>query len=223
MRRLIAFAHLLATVAIVAVAFLVGGDPADAANPSRAGLVVDHGDGRMAYALVTFDGEEISGAELLDRSGLDVTEVSFGGLGVAVCAIDETGCDIGTCRKRVCQGPARDDPYWQYFTRSTDGTWQIAVLGLSGDSVRDGAVRALIWSAGLPDFPAPTIDDVARKSGQTGDDGVALTRYAPDGSVAIEDTGDDATDVPYAGIAVVVVAVVIVGGVVVRQRMVGAR
>jgi hypothetical protein len=223
MRRLITISRVLATVANVAVAVLIGGDPAVAANPARAGLVIDHGDGRMAYAIVTFDEEEIPGAELIDRSGVEVTEVSFGGLGVAVCAIDETGCDIATCRKRVCQGPARDDPYWQYFVRSAEGTWQVAALGLSGDSIADGGVRAFIWSAGVPDFPAPSIDEIARMAGQAGDGGVALTRYAPDGSIADNESSDSGADVPFAGIAVVVVAVVIVGGVIVRKRSDGAR
>lgn len=177
----------------------------------------------MAYALVTFAEEQISGAELIDRSGLDVTEVSFGGLGVAVCSIDATGCDVATCRQRVCQGPEQDDPYWQYFIRSDEGTWQIAALGLNADSISDGDVRAFIWSAGMPEFPAPTIDEVARLAGDSTAGGVALTRYAADGSVAVDEGEDDSTDVPYTGIVVVVVAIVIVGGVVARKRSGRAR
>jgi hypothetical protein len=209
---------LFATLAVlIAAGALVQTNLAGAQGESRAGLVVAHGDGRMAYALVTFDGESISGEELLDRTGLAVTEVSFGGLGVAVCAIDETGCDIGECRKRVCQGPQRDDPYWQYFTSDGDGAWHVAALGISGDEVGNGAIRALIWSAGEPDFPSPSLEELAVKAGPANDAGVALTRYQANGETDDGDLDDD-DDVPYPGIIVVLVAVVIVGGVFVRRQ-----
>jgi hypothetical protein len=204
-------AALLAAVAIIPV-------PVDAAGSSRAGLVVAHGDGRMAYALVTFDGPSISGADLLDRSGLSVTEVTFGSLGVGVCAIDVTGCDIGECRKRLCQGPRQDDPFWRYFVETDAEGWQFAALGISGDSVPNGGVRALIWSAGMPDFPALSLDELAAKAGAVGNGGVALTRYQADGSV---DTGTNAKqddELPYAGFAVVGIAVVIVGGIYWRRK-----
>jgi hypothetical protein len=218
MGRLTGWIRIWAAVATVIVAVAVVPWPADAAGSSRAGLVVAHGDGRMAYALVTFDGPSISGAELLDRSGLSVTEVTFGSLGGGVCAIDATGCDIGECRKRLCQGPQRDDPYWQYFMESGTGSWQVAALGISGDAVPNGGVRALIWSAGMPDFAALSLNDLAVKAGTIGNGGVALTRYQADGSV---DTGtrtgqDDG--LPYAGFAVVGFAVVIVGGIYLRRK-----
>ena len=211
--------HRIITVAIILIAAVTFDTGTTAASgTSRAGLIVAHGDGRMAYALVTFDGEPISGAELLDRSGLSVTEVSFGGLGVAVCSIDSTGCDIGECRKRLCQGPQRDDPYWQYFIESGAGTWQVAALGISGDSVPDGGVRALVWSAGTPQFPAPSIDELAAKSGPVGENGVALTRYQADGTVDTGSESDGNDRFPYAGFAIVGIAVVVVGGVIWRRR-----
>ena len=82
----------------------------------------------------------------------------------------------------------------------------------------DGGVRALIWSAGTPQFPAPSIDDLAAKSGPIGENGVALTRYQSDGSVDTGSTSDGNAGTPYAGFAVVGVAVVLVGGVVWRRR-----
>jgi hypothetical protein len=217
MRCLITRLPVIALAVLFAAGALLGPNPAEAQGESRAGLVVAHGDGRMAYALVTFDGESISGEELLDRSGLPVTEVSFGGLGVAVCAIEETGCDIGECRKRVCQGPQRDDPYWQYFTSNGDGSWHVAALGISGDQVENGQVRALIWSAGEPEFPSPSLDQLAAKAGSVNGEGVALTRYQANGETD-DGVSDDDDGVPYPGIIVVLIAVVIVGGVFVRRR-----
>ncbi|MDQ7028470.1 MAG: hypothetical protein Q9O62_01170 [Ardenticatenia bacterium] len=46
--------------------------PATAQEPNRAGVVVQHGDGTVRAACVLFPEPEISGAELLRRSGLDV-------------------------------------------------------------------------------------------------------------------------------------------------------
>jgi hypothetical protein len=221
MGRLSVINRIMTAAVILIAALVIDLGTAGAAGSSRAGLIVAHGDGRVAYALVTFDGDSISGADLVERSGLSVTEVNFGGLGVAVCSIDATGCDIGECRKRLCQGPKRDDPYWQYFIKSGSGSWQVAALGISGDSVPDGGVRALIWSAGTPQFPAPSIDDLAAKSGPVGEGGVALTRYQSDGSVDTGGESESNDGTPFAGFAVVGVAVVIVGGVVLRRRRSG--
>jgi hypothetical protein len=218
MGRLTSINRIITAAVILIAAVIIDPGTANAAGSSRAGLIVAHGDGRIAYALVTFDGESISGADLVQRSGLPVTEVTFGGLGVAVCSIDTTGCDIGECRKRLCQGPKRDDPYWQYFIESGSGSWQVAALGISGDSVPDGGVRALIWSAGTPQFPAPSIDDVAARSGPVDQSGVGLTRYQADGTVDTGGESDGDGSFPSAGFAVVGIAVVLVGGVVWRRR-----
>jgi len=218
MGRLTSITRIITAAVILIAAVVIDPGTAHAAGSSRAGLIVAHGDGRIAYALVTFDGESISGADLVQRSGLPVTEVAFGGLGVAVCSIDTTGCDIGECRRRLCQGPKRDDPYWQYFIESGSGSWQVAALGISGDSVPDGGVRALIWSAGTPQFPAPSIDDVAARSGPVDQSGVGLTRYQADGTVDTGAESDGDGSFPSAGFAVVGIAVVLVGGVVWRRR-----
>jgi hypothetical protein len=218
MGRLSFIIRIMTAAVILIAALVIAPETTGAAGSSRAGLIVAHGDGRLAYALVTFDGDSITGADLVERSGLSVTEVNFGGLGVAVCSIDATGCNIGECRKRLCQGPKPDDPYWQYFIESGSGAWQVAALGISGDSVPDGGVRALIWSAGTPQFPAPSIDDLAAKSGPVGETGVALTRYQSDGSLDTGSELDSDNGTPYAGFAVVGIAVVVVGGVVWRRR-----
>jgi hypothetical protein len=218
MGRLSFILRIMTAAVILIAALVIAPETTGAAGSSRAGLIVAHGDGRLAYALVTFDGDSITGADLVERSGLSVTEVNFGGLGVAVCSIDATGCNMGECRKRLCQGPKPDDPYWQYFIESGSGAWQVAALGISGDSVPDGGVRALIWSAGTPQFPAPSIDDLAAKSGPVGETGVALTRYQSDGSLDTGSESDSDNGTPYAGFAVVGIAVVVVGGVVWRRR-----
>ena len=202
------------------VALVLGGTDASTAG-GQAGLIVAHGDGRTAYVVVQFESETISGDELLDRSGLLVTEISFGGLGTGVCAIDETGCDIGQCRKRMCQGPQRGDPYWQYFKASSTGIWQVSPLGISGDTVRNGDVRVFVWSADPPDFAVPSIAELAAKAGPLDTSGVALQRYASDGTIDTGEGEDEETSIPLAGIVGVVLAIAAVGAIVLRQKMAG--
>src|SRR5215212_1014985 len=120
-------------IALLAISFGLSWCDASAAI-SYAGVVVRHDDDRMAYAYVGFVESEINGIELLKRSGLDVVTVSFGGLGEGVCSIDEHGCPSTDCRKRVCQGPRDEDPFWQYFRQAEpgDGEWISMALGGSG-------------------------------------------------------------------------------------------
>ena len=90
------------TVALL-LALLLFRLPAASEGLNVAGLVVDYGDGRVSYAWVPFPEDEISGLELLKRSGLEVVTVGFGGLGEGVCQIETTGCPVSECRARLCQ------------------------------------------------------------------------------------------------------------------------
>ncbi|MGI8485889.1 MAG: hypothetical protein ACR2OU_16720, partial [Thermomicrobiales bacterium] len=79
----------LGLLAIVLSVLLSAGMPAaKATEPANvAGLVVYYGDGAMTYAWVPFTENEISGIDLLERSGLPILTVGFGGLGDGVCKI----------------------------------------------------------------------------------------------------------------------------------------
>jgi hypothetical protein len=190
---------------------------ATAQASGRAGLVVVHGDGRRAFAIVAFEGESIRTVEMLHRTGLEISEVSFGALGVAICDVDGTGCDVSTCRRRVCQGPNPDDPFWQLFILTDAGAWQRASLGISSDSLTDGAVRALIWTGTEPGIPAFSIDEVAGRAGEVNDDGVALTRYDESGAIVSGDSEED-PGVPVAGLAAVALAAVLAVTLVFRRQ-----
>ncbi len=130
-------------------------------EPHRAGLVVRHGDGRLTYAYVTFREEEISGIELLRRSGLPLVTVGFGGLGEAVCALEGEGCSTGECRRNLCQG-APEEPFWQPCYQTTPGAWQVWRLGASSAKIRDGDVYGWSWGGCGAGLPVTTIADVAR-------------------------------------------------------------
>ena len=111
----------------------------------HAGLVVVFDDGRTETRCVEFAEESISGAELLERSGLEVVFSGFGGLGSAVCRIDGVGCsDPGDC---FCQCRGADCAYWSYWG-FRDGAWRIFGVGPSQRDVRDGDVDGWVWGSG---------------------------------------------------------------------------
>ena len=121
--------------------------PATAQEPTyhRAGLVVVHGDGQVVTRCVTFVGAEITGIDLLARSGLAATFSPFGGLGYGVCAIDGEGCAAQDC---FCQCQGSPCAYWTYSHRQPDGAWAISGLGASAWMLRDGDVDGWVWGDG---------------------------------------------------------------------------
>jgi len=138
---------------------------ATSADLNVAGLVVDYGDGRMSYAWVPFAEEEISGLELLRRSGLDVVTVGFGGLGEGVCQIEDTGCPVSECRVRMCQTSDSASPFWQYVQETEPGMWTPYALGAGQSKVRDGSIEGWTWSGVAPDLPALSLDQIAEHAG----------------------------------------------------------
>lgn len=157
---------LVACVLLPAVAWLfeqrdVSGQ--DAGSINVAGIAIDYGDGQVTYAIVPFAEDSLSGIELLERSGVALLAVEFGGLGSAVCAIEETGCDLGACRARLCQTGDPDSPFWQYLQRIGDGAWQTAPLGPSSSTVEDGDVDGWFWTARAPDGEAVTLASIAER------------------------------------------------------------
>jgi len=138
-------------------------DATDSVNV--AGLMIDYGDGRVAYALVPFSEESLSGVELLRRSGLPLVTVPFGGLGEGVCSIDAVGCDPGACRRRLCQSADRESPFWQYLRQTEGGAWSPAVLGASQASVENGDVDAWAWSGTPPELSPMSVTSMRDRLG----------------------------------------------------------
>jgi hypothetical protein len=150
----------LVALALGAGVVLTAG-PGSAAGANRAGLVVVFPEGAQTY-WVDFPEPEISGAQLLERAGLDVTFAAFGGLGGAVCAIDGVGCtNPGDC---WCQCKSGSCHYWAYFKLDGDGDWAVQTVGASTRKLRDGDVDGWAWGAGAPPpemmtaVPCPTPD-----------------------------------------------------------------
>lgn len=155
----------------------------------HAGVVVRYPDGQLTYAYVTFAEEEISGIELLRRTKLPLVTVGFGGLGEGVCSLSGKGCPAAECRKRVCQGPRPDDPFWQYFRLDPPRGWTPFLRGASAATVVDGDVDGWSWTGGEPNLPATSLDEIARlvgagpnRSGDA-DEPVLVRTIVPEGIV----------------------------------------
>lgn len=189
---------------------------AGAQAPNAAGLIVDYGDGRVSYVVVPFEEERINGVDLLERSGIDVVTVGFGGLGDAVCQIDDTGCSVDDCRSRMCQTSDRESPFWQFSKLSGEGEWQFVATGASGARVEDGDIYAWSWTGTDPDLPVLSLEALAERAGgdleSLGNDALLTT----EGGATSEDDSDGS--IGYASIAAVVGVVLVGGLLVLRSR-----
>ena len=138
--------RLLSALATLVLALTLLSGMARADGPSRVGLVVRFGDGSVFTRCIEFDEDQISGLEVLLRSGLSVI-YEQSGMGAAVCKIENDGCDFPAescfCQ---CLGGA-DCVYWSYW-HLKEGVWQYSPVGASGYFVRDGDVEGWAWGPG---------------------------------------------------------------------------
>ena len=138
----------LALLGVALLALLLAPAPeAGAQGPNRAGLVIRFGDGSVSTACVQFSEPQISGLELVLRSGLEVIIEQGGMYGSAVCKIGGEGCDfpLDDC---FCQCVGVDCTYWAYYHLRPDGVWEYSPVGASSYSVQDGAVEGWSWGPG---------------------------------------------------------------------------
>lgn len=200
--------------------------PAAAAPPlHHAGLVIRHGDGELIYAYVSFREQTISGFDLLERSGIPVVTIPFGGLGEGVCEIDDEGCPVAACRRRLCQGSNADSPFWQVFSQSSVGHWQSLALGASSLDVHNGDVVGWSWTGDGAHLPALTLADVARQTGASA--GAAelagnqvptpAVRHVLPPGVTAHRSSDGQSPLTY-GAAVIVLGLIGGGGLLLRRR-----
>jgi hypothetical protein len=96
-------------------------------------------------ACVQFAEEQITGLELLERSGIPVI-AQVSGMGAAVCKIGPDGCNY-PAEGCFCK---RDGPraiYWAYYLRQGDA-WVFANRSAGGVLVGDGDVQGWAWGLG---------------------------------------------------------------------------
>ncbi len=112
---------------------------------NSASLAVTFGDGETVTFCIEFSEDTITGAELLQRSGLAVVTAGSGGLGAAVCSIDGQGCnDPGDC---FCACTGGTCTYWAYF-RYHDGGWLYSPTGAGTRTISNGDADAWVWGSG---------------------------------------------------------------------------
>lgn len=118
-------------------------------EPNRAGLVVQFGDGQIETRCLTLESDEISGADLLIRSGLDLVVDASSGMGITVCQIEGEGCTY-PAEPCFCQCMGGGEcAYWNYFYRDpgADG-WTYSPLGAILRKVKPGSVEGWVWAGG---------------------------------------------------------------------------
>ncbi|MEZ5170786.1 MAG: hypothetical protein R3A49_08595 [Acidimicrobiia bacterium] len=153
---------------------------AAAAGSNSAGVVIDNGSS-VRRVCIHFNGT-LTGVEALQRAA-SVTVAPFGGLGVAVCAIDGVGCP-GDKSCLTCQQPK----FWSY-SRAPAGSsgFSTSSGGASSSTVRDGDVEGWRWGGGKPAYasadeicgnaapppPAPSPPPVSNGGGGGGSQGAS--------------------------------------------------
>jgi len=116
-------------------------------GPNRAGLVVSFGDGQVVTRCVEFSEPTISGADLLQRSGLSIILDPQSMMGAAICKIEDVGCDFPG-QDCFCQCQGAECIYWSYWHLQPDGSWEYSQLGASGWQVQPGSVDGWNWAPG---------------------------------------------------------------------------
>lgn len=147
----------------------------------EAGLVVDFGNGEVITYCVAFEGNDISGAQMMTQVGLNVNQ--FSGL---VCAIDGTGCqhsgtfDSCTCE---CKAGSGSCTYWSFFNQRYGASWVYSGNGFQTARSKDGDLQAWKWGpGGANSAPAPgaiSFEQVCGHAPQGGSDPPTATLVPP--------------------------------------------
>lgn len=129
-----------------------------AEGPQRAALVVVFGEGQIEARCVEFAEAQVSGTDLLRRSGLAVVLSETKGLGAAVCAVEGVGCQF-PAEDCFCRCRGAECRYWTYW-RWEGGKWVYSGLGASSRLLGDGDMDAWVWGDGKTSPPPLAFADV---------------------------------------------------------------
>ncbi|NJN94399.1 MAG: hypothetical protein HC875_10055, partial [Anaerolineales bacterium] len=140
---------------VLSIIFSVGLVRAETSH--RVGLVVVHGD-QVLKQCVEFSEDELTGYEILERSGLDFNADLSNSMGAAICRIDNHGCSY-PADDCFCQCQGTPCSFWSYW-HLDGGSWRFSGLGTSNYEVNDGDVEGWIWGEGTPNrggSPPPVV------------------------------------------------------------------
>ena len=125
----------------------LGGTLVQAKDPNRVGLVIADGE-TVVTRCVEFTEDEISGYDVLARSGLEFNAEVTGGMGAAICRLDGKGCSYPAedcfceCQSNLCI-------FWSYW-HLNGNDWEFSALGVSNRKVSHGQVEGWAWGEGSP-------------------------------------------------------------------------
>ncbi|TVR70832.1 MAG: hypothetical protein EA415_12230 [Sphaerobacteraceae bacterium] len=193
---------LLPFTAIALAAILIAGWPMldeagtarSASEDTHAGMVISFGDDTTDFVLFELDpSETITAMELLLESDYDLEIAPFGGLGEAICSIDDTGCPGSDC---FCESFSSPAYYWQFF--KWDGQqWVPQHQGASQHEMEPGQILAWAWTAGDPELPEVSFEDFTAPASVDGAEEPTPVPteiiLSPDATVVADDLDDDAS------------------------------
>jgi len=102
-----------------------------AASAYHAGIVVELGNGQVVRQCVGFNTSTITALSVLQGSGIEYATASYGGLGEAVCQIDDEPASYTSCLPS-------SGSYWVFFVSRGGGAWTSSPQGVSVETVGDG-------------------------------------------------------------------------------------
>ncbi|HEX4754385.1 MAG TPA: hypothetical protein VH661_01370, partial [Candidatus Dormibacteraeota bacterium] len=121
---------------------------AQASSAHHAALVVEHGNGAVTKACVSFSGTQVTGEQLLNLSQVPYKTVDFGSYGKAVCQIQgEPATYPSNCFSTS---------YWAMFVSRGGGAWQTSNLGISSQTFRDGDAEGFRYEGQSDSFVPPS-------------------------------------------------------------------
>ncbi|HSM57742.1 MAG TPA: hypothetical protein VK879_16430 [Candidatus Sulfomarinibacteraceae bacterium] len=183
---------IITAIALAAGLWLATTAQAQEADQNRAALVMRFDEGDVATYCVAFEEPEITGLELLQRSGVAL-EIEDIGMGVTVCRVDETGCPADNC---FCECQGGECRYWSYWYQN-DGQWRYAALGAHARMVGDGVVEGWSWGPGsvseATSPPPVTFEEVCAADDEAPDEAVGAGESGEQAAVATEMPAADAT------------------------------
>ena len=106
----------------------------------RAGLAIFSGDNSLVTACISYTESNLTGLQLLQRSGQPIVTATNPTQGTAVCKIGQVGDDSNNCFGSMPN-------YWSFWLLGNNG-WEYSTKGADQTPVVDGGVYAWSWGTG---------------------------------------------------------------------------
>lgn len=144
--------RLPAAAAAATLAWLGLAHSTHAGNLHHAALLIAHSSGGVLTRCIGFLEDQISGLQLIERSGVEYQAQPYGSLGNAICQLDNEPGQLPA----NCFGTSA---YWQYFHRSGN-QWVSSSAGADNSILRDGDMDGWRYAAGPGQPPNVTFSAI---------------------------------------------------------------